>query len=56
MRRKVLVEVEIPRTGIKGRQYFWVCSTDFYSSFQVFAYLSIYPILVSIFEMLVLNA
>ena len=38
MRRKFRVEVEIPRTGIKGRQSFWVCSTFSYSrsKFEMF--------------------
>ena len=53
--RKSQTEIEIPRIGIQV-QSFWVCSTDFYSSFQVLHICSIFPILVSIFERLVINA
>ena len=67
---KFRVEVEIPRTGIKGRQSFWVCSTflilvskfemfvlpTFIPRFNFLHICSIFPILVSIFELLALNA
>ena len=56
MRRKVRVEVEILRTGIKGRQSFWVCSIYSIPRFKFLHVCSIFPILVSIFERLVLNA
>ena len=56
MRRKVRVEVEIPRTGIKGRQSFWVCSIYSILGFKFLNICSIFSIIVSIFEMLVLNA
>ena len=56
MRRKARVEVEILRTRIKGRQSFFgfVLSTSI-PRFKFLHNCSIFPILVLIFEMLVLN-